>query len=192
MNRTLTIFNILKGIDLKGGYVYTYSRKPNSTTLDVVVTDTSINIHALNTKDSTQPNLPDFKYVLDKIHERIGFLDDGEIKKGADSYWFLSISLENINDVIPEVTMHENTSLTDGYGGSIVTDKQVWIGNVGIEEKSTIDSLKGGKYNITTIAELLVPKDLYVKKNNYFLVNGIKYVVNGIVENKIYVARGRN
>lgn len=76
MNRTLTIFNILKGMDLKGGFVYTYSRKPNATTLDVVVTDEAIHIHALNVKDGTQPNLQDFKYALDKIKERLGFLDD--------------------------------------------------------------------------------------------------------------------
>lgn len=130
MNRTLTIFNILKGIDLKGGSVYAYSRVPNSTKLDVVVTDEMINIHALNTKDTTQPNLPDFKYALDKIHERLGFLDDGEVKKGQDSVWYLSISLENLDDVMQDVVMHENKSLTDGYGGSVAFNENVWQGNL--------------------------------------------------------------
>lgn len=189
MNRTLTIFNILKGIDLKGGFVYTYSRKPNATTLDVVVTDTSINIHALNVKDSTQPNLQDFKYALDKIHERLGFLDDGEIKKGQDNYWYLSISLDEINDVFQNATMHENNSLSDGFGGSIVTQNQTWIGNVGLVEKTSDIALKGGAYRMNTNGMLLVPKDLYVKKNNFFLIDGIKYVVNGVVENKVYVSR---
>lgn len=190
MNRTLTIFNILKGINLNGGFVYTYSRKPNATTLDVVVTDTSINIHALNTKDATQPNLPDFKHALDKIHERLGFLDDGEIKKGQDGVWFLSISLEQLDDVIKDVVMHENNSLSDGYGGSVVTQSQVWQGNVGLSEVRSDLSLKGGAYRMITNAIMIVPKDLYVKKNNYFMVDGIKFVVNGVVENKVYVSRG--
>lgn len=189
MNRTLTIFNILKGIDLKGGGVYTYSRVPNSTKLDVVVTDESINIHALNTKDSTQPNLQDFKHALDKIHERLGFLDDGEIKKGADGVWFLSISLEQLDDVVQDVVMHENKSLTDGYGGSVVFNENVWQGNVGLSEVRSDLSLKGGAYRMITNAIMIVPKDLYVKKNNYFMVDGIKFVVNGVVENKAYVSR---
>ena len=191
MNRTLTIFNILKGIDLKGGNVYAYSRVPNSTKLDVVVTDESINIHALNTKDGTQPNLPDFKYALDKIHERLGFLDDGEIKKGQDGVWFLSISLEQLDDVVKDVVMHENKSLTDGYGGSVVFNENVWQGNVGLSEVRSDLSLKGGAYRMITNAIMIVPKDLYVKKNNYFMVNGIKFVVNGVVENKVYVSRSR-
>lgn len=189
MNRTLTIFNILKGIDLKGGGVYTYSRVPNSTKLDVVVTDESINIHSLNTKDSTQPNLPDFKYALDKIHERLGFLDDGEVKKGQDSVWYLSISLENLDDVMKDVVMHENNSLTDGYGGSVVFNENVWQGNVGLSEVRSDLSLKGGAYRMITNAIMIVQKDLYVKKNNYFVVDGVKFVVNGVVENKVYVAR---
>ena len=47
-----------------------------------------------------------------------------------------------------------------------------------------------------TNAIMIVPKDLYVKKNNYFVVdgvkfvvNGVKFVVNGVVENKVYVSR---
>ena len=190
IERTLTIFNILRGIDLKGGGVYTYSRVPNSTKLDVVVTDTSINIHALNTKDSTQPNLTDFKHALDKIHERLGFLDDGEIKKGADGVWFLSISLEQLDDVVKDVVMHENKSLTDGYGGSVVFNENVWQGNVGLSEVRSYLSLKGGAYRMITNAIMIVPKDLYVKKNNYFVVDGVKFVVNGVVENKVYVSRG--
>ena len=189
MNRTLTIFNILKGIDLKGGNVYAYSRVPNSTKLDVVVTDDAINIHALNTKDGTQPNLPDFKYALDKIHERLGFLDDGEVKKGQDSVWYLSISLENLDDVMKDVVMHENNSLTDGYGGSVVFNENVWQGNVGLSEVRSDLSLKGGAYRMITNAIMIVQKDLYVKKNNYFVVDGVKFVVNGVVENKVYVAR---
>ena len=137
MNRTLTIFNILRGIDLKGGNVYAYSRAPNSTKLDVVVTDEAINIHALITKDATQPNLPDFKHALDKIHERLGFLDDGEIKKGADGVRFLSISLEQLDDVMKDVVMHENKSLTDGYGGSVVFNENVWQGNVAYRDWET-------------------------------------------------------
>ena len=191
MNRTLTIFNILKGIDLKGGGVYTYSRVPNSTKLDVVVTDESINIHSLNTKDTTQPNLPDFLYALGKIHERLGFLDDGEVKKGQDSVWFLSISLEQLDDVMQNVVMHENKSLTDGYGGSVVFNENVWQGNVGLSEVRSDLSLKGGAYRMITNAIMIVPKDLYVKKNNYFIVDGIKFVVNGVVENKVYVSRGQ-
>ena len=189
MNRTLTIFNILKGIDLKGGGVYTYSRVPNSTKLDVVVTDESINIHTLNTKDGTQPNLPDFLYALSKIHERLGFLDDVEVKKGQDSVWFLSISLEQLDNVVQDVVMHENKSLTDGYGGSVVFNENVWQGNVGLSEVRSDLSLKGGVYRMITNAIMIVPKDLYVKKNNYFIVDGIKFVVNGVVENKIYVSR---
>ena len=189
MNRTLTIFNILKGIDLKGGNVYAYSRAPNSTKLDVVVTDESINVHALNTKDGTQPNLPDFLHALSKIHERLGFLDDGEVKKGQDSVWFLSISLEQLDDVMQNVVMHENKSLTDGYGGSVVFNENVWQGNVGLSEVRSDLSLKGGAYRMITNAIMIVPKDLYVKKNNYFMVNGIKFVVNGVVENKVYVSR---
>ena len=189
MNRTLTIFNILKGIDLKSGGVYTYSRVPNSTKLDVVVTDESINIHSLNTKDATQPNLPDFKYALDKIHERLGFLDDGEVKKSQDGVWFLSISLEQLDDVMQNVVMHENKSLTDGYGGSVVFNENVWQGNVGLSEVRSDLSLKGGAYRMITNAIMIVPKDLYVKKNNYFMVDGIKFVVNGVVENKVYVSR---
>ena len=190
MNRTLTIFNILRGIDLKGGNVYAYSRAPNSTKLDVVVTDELINIHALNTKDGTQPNLPDFKYALDKIHERLGFLDDGEVKKGQDSVWYLSISLENLDNVMKDVVMHENKSLTDGYGGSVVFNENVWQGNVGLSETRSDLSLKGGAYRMITNAIMIVPKDLYVKKNNYFVVDGVKFVVNGVVENKVYVSRG--
>ena len=41
-----------------------------------------------------------------------------------------------------------------------------------------------------TNAIMIVPKDLYVKKNNYFVVDGVKFVVNGVVENKVYVSRG--
>ena len=177
MNRTLTIFNILKGIDLKGGNVYAYSRSPNSTKLDVVVTDEAINIHALNTKDGTQPNLPDFLYALDKIHERLGFLDDGEVKKGADNYWYLSISLENLDNVMKDVVMHENKSLTDGYGGSVVFNENAWQGNVGLSEVRSDLSLKGGAYRMIINAIMIVPKDLYVKKNNYFIVDGVKFVV---------------
>lgn len=190
MNITLTIFNILKGIDLKGGNVYAYSRAPNSTKLDVVVTDESINIHALNTKDTTQPNLPDFKYALDKINEHLGFLDDGEVKRGADNYWYLSISLENLDDVMQDVVMHENKSLSDGYGGSVVFNENVWKGNVGLSEVRSNLSLKGGAYRMITNAIMIVPKDLYVKKNNYFMIDGIKFVVNGVVDNKVYVSRG--
>lgn len=186
MNKTLTLINILKAIGLK---TYAYSREPNSPSLCVVVNDESIDIHAKNIIDSTQPDLPNFKATLDKIHSVLGFLDDGVLTKNNDSNWYVKISLENVGDVFKDVTMHENKSLSDGYGGSVVFDDNIWQGNVALTELRSALNKRGGAYVLERECVLLVPKDLMVKKNNYFLLNGIKYVVNGIVENKVYVGR---
>lgn len=188
MNKTSTIINILKAVGLK---TYAYSREPNSPSLCVVVSDESIDIHAKNIIDSTQPDLPNFKATLDKIHSVLGFLDDGVLTKNNDSNWYVKISLENVGDVFKDVTMHENKSLSDGYGGSVVFNENVWQGNVWLSEVRSDLSLKGGAYRMITNAIMIVPKDLYVKKNNYFIVDGIKFVVNGVVENNIYVSRGQ-
>lgn len=185
MNRTLTIFNILKGIDLKGGTLTTYSRFPNSFALDVVVCDKWIDIHATNRSDNTQPNLPDMKYALDQIITRLGFLNyTTQTQKNNDGYWFTRFEFDEFDTIYNDAIWVRNTSTSDGYGGAIVN--QTTIGNVTIsfsEVKADLQ-LKGGEYKMYTDAVIGINGN--VQKNDIIRVNGKDYQITAIIENKVY------
>lgn len=187
MDKVLTIFNQIK--HLANGNVYLYSRPINSKNLDIVINDDFVDIHSPNIIDSTYPNLQEFKETSESIKSELGFLHDAILSKNQDGNWYASLSHKDIDDVFVDVEMFNNVSIFDGYGGSVVSNELVWSGSVGVKSVGSNYEYRGNQYNVLTTCEFIVPDMLKVNKNSFFVHNGVKYVVDKIVDTKIYVSR---
>lgn len=190
MQQVLEIIKILKYT----GRVYSYSRVLNSRNTDIVVSDDDkhiyVDIHALNTKDNTQPALEEFIPKLDFIKPAMGFLSrvsDGVVQKNNDGIWFCRLAYEKPQLIIKNAELYENNSLDDDYGGSVVFKNPIWNGIVGYSEIRSSLKLNGGEYAIHT--DCIITCGNKVKDNCYFVIDGRKITINGIIENKIYGTR---
>lgn len=185
------LLNVPSVTGLLDGLVYKFNRPVNSNKRDIVISlpdnkSVDINIHVPNTElynDQTTPDTITFKVITDAVLAIVGNVwNTGIPKRDADGSWYVNINLPIQGNVV-DVSLIENTGVSDGYGGYTATESVFWTGKalrMEMAKGSQLD-INVGRYEFNMRCNWLLPSVASPQKNMEVHASDGQYVINGII-----------
>lgn len=146
-------------------------------------------------EDNTFPDLPVFKPLLDAVLPLLVSTSDFSLTtkivgvpiRDKDGEWYVNIRIafEGLNpDLSVDVSLLEETSVGDGYGGVSVSLASIWTGK-GVKTDIKVGSqlsVNAGRYEFNLSCDWILPNTATPKKNMQLNASDGRYVINGIVD----------